>query len=119
MKNLKIGKKTYILEYSTHAIDMMNNEDIYLNKLAKEVEEGKTSSLYKAFYYGLKKYHRDVNYEEAKEIIDDYFREDEDNDLIELMMIVVEELGVSMGLGKMVRQQIEKMREKKEKEMKK
>lgn len=113
MKILNIGKKDYFLKYTSSIIQQLHSKDITLNKLIDDLQSLRLPSLYETFYYGLKTMQHDITLEKSLSIIDEYFEEDENNEMEVFFNIIIEEYGKAMGLGKKIKelmkeQQVEK-----------
>ena len=104
MKVLKINNKDYVLKFTSQAIKELNAKDITLNSLIKDMENLKVNGLYDAFYYGLKAMQRDITQDKALNIIDEYYEEDENNDIEKFFTLIIEEYSSAMGLGKIMKE---------------
>lgn len=120
MKIIKIGGKDYVLKYTSEIIQQLHCKDITLTRLIEDMQEMKLNSLYDTFFYGLKNVQHDITFEKALSIIDEYFEEDENNEMEILFNLIIEEYGKAMGLGKKVKELLKQQeQEKKEQEKKK
>ncbi len=99
MKILKINNKDYVVKFTSKVIRELNAKGITLNSLAEDIQNMNTTSLYDAFYYAIKDTHK-VDLNQALEIIDSYYEENEDNDIESFFKLVLEEYAKAMGLGK-------------------
>ena len=100
MKVLKVNNKDYIIKFTSKAIQELNAHDITLIGLMNDLESMRVDRLYTAFTYGLKAMQHDITEEKALSIIDDFYEEDENNDIEKFFYLVVGEYSKAMGLGK-------------------
>jgi hypothetical protein len=112
MKVLKINNKDYVLKFTSQTIRELNSKDITLNSLIKDMENLKINGLYDAFYYGLKTMQKDITQDKALSIIDEYFEEDENNDIEKFFTLIIEEYSNAMGLGKLMKESLTQAQEK-------
>ena len=110
MKVLRINKKDYALKFTSKTIQELNAQDITLMQLINDLQEMKVNNLYKTFQYGLKAMQHDIDEEKALEIIDQYYEEDENNDLEVFFTMVIEEYSKAMGLGKKFKEMMEQQK---------
>lgn len=100
MKVLKINNKDYILKFTSKTIQELNAKGITLIQLINDLQDMKVDNLYDTFMYGLKAMQYDITLDKALEILDQYYEEDENNDLEVFFTMVIEEYSKAMGLGK-------------------
>ena len=97
MKVLKINKKDYVLKFTTKALMNLNAKGITLTSLSEDMEKLNLTSLYEAFYEGLKFANKEIALDQAYELIDEYY--EEGGEVEAFFMIILEEYAKSMGLG--------------------
>ena len=100
MRVLKINNKDYVIKFTSQTIKELNAKGITLVGLMQDLEKMKVDQLYDTFEYGLKTMQHDITTEKALSIIDEYYDEDENNDLESFFKILLEEYSKAMGLGK-------------------
>ena len=104
MKILKINKKDYVIKFTSKVIKELNAQGVTLIGLTDDLQVMKVDNLYTVFYHGLKAMSHDITMDRALEIIDEYFEEDENNDLETFFKLILEEYASAMGLGKKFRE---------------
>ena len=100
MKVLKVNGKDYIVKFTSKTIQELNSQGVTLIQLTNDLQEMKVDNLYKAFHGALKSMQHDITLDKALSIIDEYYEENEDNDIESFFGIVIEEYSSAMGLGK-------------------
>lgn len=102
MKMIKIDNRDYVLKFTSKVVSELNANDISFNTLLEDMQAMKVDNLYKAFYYGISNMNK-VSYDEALELIDKYY-ENEDNTMEAFFMLVIEEYSKALGLGKLFKE---------------
>ena len=100
MRVLKINNRDYVLKFTSKSIQELNAQDITLTALIDDLQTMKVDKLYTTFMYGLKTMQPDMTMDKALDILDQYYEEDENNDLEVFFTLVIEEYSKAMGLGK-------------------
>ena len=100
MKCITIKDKDYVLKFTSKVISELNLKNITMTTLSKDMEEMKMNNLYYVFWQGLRFKNKNITLDDAYEIIDEYFEEDEENTTEDFFMLVLEEYSRAMGLGK-------------------
>lgn len=113
MRILKINNKDYVLKFTSKTIQELNAQDITLMGLINDLQEMKVDKLYTTFMYGLKAMQHDITLDRALEILDEYYEEDENNDLEVFFTMVIEEYSKAMGLGKKFKEMMGQQQEQK------
>ena len=110
MRILKINNKDYVLKFTSKSIQELNAKGITLVQLINDLQEMKVDNLYDTFMYGLKTMQHDMTLDKALEILDQYYEEDESNDLEVFFTMVIEEYSKAMGLGKKFKEMMEQQK---------
>ena len=110
MRILKINNKDYVLKFTSRSIQELNAKNITLMQLINDLQEMKVNNLYEAFAYGLKSMQHDMTLDKALDILDQYFEENEDNDLEVFFTMLIEEYSKAMGLGKKFKEMMEQQK---------
>lgn len=100
MKVLKINNRDYVIKFTSKVVRDLNSKNITLNKLIEDMQIMKLDNLYEAFYYAIKDMNDLKTIDEALNLIDAYFEENEENDMEKFFNVVIEEYAKAMGLGK-------------------
>ena len=101
MKVLKIGNKDYVVKFTSKVIRELNAKGITLNTLLADMEQMKLDKLYEAFFYSVRDMNGIKSLDEAMDILDQYYDDDdEENDIEKFFTMLMEEYAKAMGLGK-------------------
>ncbi len=108
MKILKINNKECILKFTTRSMMNLNAKDITLTSLVEDMQNLNLVRLYDAFHEGLKFANANITIDEAYELIDAYY--EDENTIEDLFTIVLEEYSKSMGLHKKFKELLEEQK---------
>lgn len=108
MKMIKIDNRDYVLKFTSKVVSELNANGISFNTLLEDMQAMKVDNLYKTFYYGISSMNK-VSYDEALELIDKYY-ENEDNTMEVFFMLVIEEYSKALGLGKFFKEMMREQR---------
>lgn len=100
MRFLTIDNKDYGIKFTSRKIAELNARGITLTTLSQDMEQMKLNNLYLTFHAGLQALQHDISIDKAYEIIDDYYKESEENTAETFFLMILEEYAKAMGLGK-------------------
>ena len=114
MKVLKIGNKDYVVKFTSKVIRELNAKGITLNTLLADMEQMKLDQLYESFFYSVRDMNGIKSLDEAMDILDQYYDDDEENDIEKFFTMLIEEYAKAMGLGKKFKELMEEQMKKME-----
>ena len=107
MKVLKIGNKDIVVKFTSKVIRELNAKGITLNTLLADMEQMKLDQLYEAFFYSVRDMNGIKSLDEAMDILDQYYDDDDENDIEKFFTMLMEEYAKAMGLGKKFKELME------------
>lgn len=111
MKTVTIKGMPYVLKFNTRALLSLSGKGITIESMGAKMEKTDLSDFYVAFHEGIKTLRKDITFDDALDLIDDYIA-DENNSIEDLLFDVMEEIATGMGLGKKFKEEMQKQKEK-------
>lgn len=119
MKNITVNGIPYVIKFTTRSILNLDAKGVTLGSLGEQAEAGNFAGFYVAFHEGISVLRKDMTFDDCLELLDNYFEENEENNMNDLAVDLLEEMAVAMGLGKAFKKGLQEEKAKVEKAAKK